>query len=120
MVIMAKRMFALNREAAENQVSLVVEAYQTLMATRKNLEGVAKGQTAAVWTADGKSVALASVLTSKYGSAVQWLDAIQLELIDAAQKLNLAIKETDQLDEAQRADYLKKLEKVLGPEPVEA
>ena len=117
---MAKQLFALNREAAENQVSLVVEAYETLVSSRKSLESVAEGQTASVWTADGKSVDLATELTTKYGSALKWLNAIQAELTDAAVKLDLAIKETTQLDEAQRAFYLQKLGSILDPATLKA
>lgn len=120
MIIAAKRMFAVNKEAADNQVSLIVEAWETLMASKGRLEAMANGQTAKVWTSDGKSVDLANALTLKYGAAVQWVSEIQRTLKEAAVNLEAAIRETDQLDDQQRGDHLKRLEKILAPDSIEA
>lgn len=118
-VVAKKRMFSIDRETANSQVNLVVEAYETLITSRPKIEAIGNQQTAAVWTSDGKSVDLSAMLRSKYGSAAAWINAIHEELCIAAENLTRAIIETDQLDERQRQDFLKKLDKIPAPVAVE-
>lgn len=106
--------FGMDKEAADNQVSLVVEAHNALEASGAALGRLAEGQTPTMWTADGKSVPLASELTARYTAALKWREAIQLELSSAAENLRAAIKETTELDENAQAAYLSRLDLVFG------
>lgn len=100
------RAFRMDRDMAERQVTLVVEAYSSLNASKATLEGIAKGQTTSVWTADGKSVELAAMLTARYNATLVWRDALEAQLDRARENLRLAIDDTTSLDEAQQAYYL--------------
>lgn len=109
--------FKMDKETAALQVSLLVEAYETLADSRINLEELREGQTTSLWTSDGRSVALAKALTERYNSALAWLDAIQVKLNDAFDNLNQAIDETDKLDESQKDRYRAMLNAALGDSP---
>lgn len=111
--VQAKR-FAIDFVTAKTQVALVVEAYDTLVASRASLTSLWNGQSSAVWTSDGKSVALANVVAAKYDAAVKWLDDLETVLTDAAENLRLAIDSTEKLDESQREAYRAQLDKILG------
>lgn len=119
MDIFLKR-FAIDFDTAETQVGLVVEAYDALVKSRASLTDLGGGQTSAVWTSDGKSVALAAELATRYDSALKWLAALETELTDAAENLRLAISETSKLDDLQKAMYQAQLDKILGPRTIEA
>lgn len=106
--------FGMDKEAADNQVNLVVEAHNALEASGDALVRLAESQTTSMWTADGKSVPLASELTARYNAAIKWREAIQMELNLAAEKLRLAIKETTELDDNAQAWYLSRLDHVFG------
>lgn len=106
--------FMMDKETADNQAELVLEAMETLATSAAALENLKEGQTAALWTADGKSVDLAAVLTARYASAVKWLAAIDLQLREAAVNLSKAIDETDQLDADQKANYQTLLYNAIG------
>lgn len=106
--------FGMDKEAADNQVNLVVEAHNALEASREALVRLAEGQTTSMWTADGKSVPLASELTARYNAAIKWREAIQLELSLAAEKLRLAIRETTELDDNAQNWYISRLDRVFG------
>jgi hypothetical protein len=120
MVIRMQRFLEMDLETAETQVDLVVEAYDSVVSSRKTLGELADGQTASLWTADGKSVALATALTTRYTAALTWLDAIEANLKAAAENISLAIKETTQLNESQKDGYYAQLETILGTGSVEA
>lgn len=120
MVIKMQRFLEMDLETAESQVDRVVEAYDSVVSSRKVLGDLAEGQTSSLWTADGKSVALAAALTTRYTAAVKWLDAIEANLKAAAENLRLAIKETTQLNESQKDRYDAQLEKILGTGSIEA
>lgn len=100
------RAVRMDRDMAERQVKLVVEAYKSLNASKSTLEGIAKGQTTAVWTADGKSVELAAMLTARYNATLAWRDALETQLDRARENLRRAIDDTTSLDEAQQAYYI--------------
>lgn len=102
----AKRVFRMDRDMAERQVKLVREAYQSLGASKTTLEAIAGGQTSSLWTADGKSVELASMLTARYNATLVWRDALETRLDTARALLRQAIDETTSLDDDQQAYYI--------------
>ncbi|WP_307377176.1 hypothetical protein [Microbacterium sp. W4I20] len=104
----------MDEDTAQTQIDLVQEAYDTLVKSRATLEHLAEGQTTSLWTADGKSVDLATELSTRYQSAIKWLDSIQLELNTAFVNLDKAIQETNQLDADQKASYQNLLHKAVG------
>lgn len=106
--------FGINEDTANSQIELINQARITLANSRETLEHLAENQTEKMWTADGKSVNLMAALTAKYNSAVKWLDAIQLELDQAAVNLEKAILETTKLDDDQKASYQNLLYKTMG------
>ncbi|MBW8762982.1 MAG: hypothetical protein JF592_10400 [Microbacterium sp.] len=120
MVIKMQRFLEMDLETAETQVDLVVNAYDSIVSSRTTLANLAEGQTTSLWTADGNSVALAAALTTRYASALKWLDAIEANLRAAAENIALAIKETTQLNESQKDGYSAQLEKILGTRTIEA
>src|SRR6218665_1264685 len=94
----AKRLFRMDVDMAERQVNLVVDAYKSLGASKATLERVAAGQTSSVWTADGKSVELAAMLTARYNATLAWRNALEAQLDRAREILRLAIDSTTQFD----------------------
>ncbi|MBW8762711.1 MAG: hypothetical protein JF592_09030 [Microbacterium sp.] len=106
----AKRMFRMDRDMAERQVKLVVDAYKSLAASKTTLQAVAEGQTTSVWTADGKSVELASMLTARYNATLAWRQALESQLDRAREILRLAIDSTTQFDEETQQRYIAMLD----------
>lgn len=106
--------FGIDEDTAKSQISLIEEARTTLDNSRATLVHLAEGQTPTLWTADGKSVDLISALTSRYQSALKWLDSIRADLENASVNLDKAIQETTQLDEDQKAAYQTLLYKAVG------
>lgn len=106
--------FGIDEDTAKSQIDLIEEARITLDDSRATLGHLAEGQTPALWTADGKSVELIAALTSKYQSALKWLEAIHADLDNASANLAKAIQETTQLDEDQKATYQTLLYKAVG------
>lgn len=104
----------MDADAATNQVKLVVDAHEALEKSYGALVILAEGQTTSIWTADGKSVPLAAELTAKYNAALKWYATIHAELIQAAENLSAAIKETTALDETSQAGYLSQLDEAFG------
>ena len=107
-------MIQLNAEMANSQSKLLVECTDLLDKCLDLTESLREGQTALVWTEDGKAVELAKVLTSKYESSVKWLTDLRKELLEAKENLDKAIKETTLLDEAQKASYQNLLYTAVG------
>lgn len=106
--------FGMDEDTAQTQIDLVKEAYEMLVESRSTLEQLAEGQTTSLWTADGKSVDLVAALSTRYQSALKWLDSIQLDLNTAFVNLDKAIQETNQLDADQKASYQNLLHKAVG------
>lgn len=101
----------MNEAQAAQQVKLVEDAYAALGASRKMLKGVAQGQTASVWTADGKSVELAAMLTARYNATLAWGAALEAQLDRAKENLVLAIDSTTKFDEEAQQRYIDRLNK---------
>ena len=101
----------MNEAQAALQVTLVEDAYAALSTSRKMLEAVARGQTASVWTADGKSVELAAMLTARYNATLAWGAALEAQLDRAKENLVLAIESTTKLDEEMQQRYIDRLNK---------
>lgn len=112
MVIKMMRMDAAN---ADYQVKRIVDCVDLVDQARKTLSELREGQTAMLWTSDGKSVDLAEELRTRYRSSEQWLASIREKLADASANLQKAIDETDDLDASQKAYYQVKLVQALGP-----
>jgi hypothetical protein len=104
----------LNAEMANSQSKLLVECTDLLDECLSLAQSLGEGQTALIWTEDGKAVDLAKVLTSKYESSVKWLTDLQDELREAKENLDKAIKDTTLLDEAQKASYQNLLYTAVG------
>ncbi|MFT4157361.1 MAG: hypothetical protein QM630_05450 [Microbacterium sp.] len=107
----AIRMVQLNKDEAGRQVKLIEDACASLGASKVQLEGVAAGQTTSVWTADGKCVELAAVLTARYNALLAWRDALDAQLDRAKENLVLAIDSTTKFDEATQQEYIDRLNK---------
>lgn len=101
----------MNEAQAALQVKLVEDAYAALGASRKALEAIAQGQTATVWTADGKSVELAAMLTARYNATLAWGAALEAQLDRAKENLVLAIDSTTKFDEEAQQRYIDRLNK---------
>lgn len=101
----------MNEMQAAQQVKLVEDAYAALGASRKMLEAIAQGQTASVWTADGKSVELAAMLTARYNATLAWGAALEAQLDRAKENLVLAIDSTTKFDEEAQQRYIDRLNK---------
>ena len=101
----------MNEVQAAQQVKLVEDAYAALGASRKALEAIAQGQTATVWTADGKSVELAAMLTARYNATLAWGAALEAQLDRAKENLVLAIDSTTKFDEESQQRYIDRLNK---------
>ncbi|WP_448719451.1 hypothetical protein [Microbacterium natoriense] len=101
----------MNEAQAALQVKLVEDAYAALGASRKALEAIAQGQTATVWTADGKSVELAAMLTARYNATLAWGAALETQLDRAKENLVLAIDSTTKFDEEAQQRYIDRLNK---------
>lgn len=97
--------FVMDKETAATQIKLVEDAIERLVASREKLESLREGQTAVMWTSDGRSVALAAAFTERYVAAVKWLDGLEETLIEARDNLNKAVTETNDLDEQQDENY---------------
>jgi len=101
----------MNEAQAALQVKLVEDAYAALGTSRKKLQAIAEGQTAAVWTADGKSVELAAMLTARYNATLAWGAALEAQLDRAKENLVLAIDSTTKFDEEVQQRYIDRLNK---------
>ncbi|GAA2860803.1 hypothetical protein MIAR_22470 [Microbacterium arabinogalactanolyticum] len=104
----------LDESMANSQLKLIAECKELLDSCEKASESLREGQTSLIWTADGKSVALAEVLTSKYNASVKWLKDIRKEVDEAAVNLDKAIKETKLLDEQSKDAFSAQLVSVVG------
>lgn len=111
---MVMKVMQMNADYADSQVKLLQECVETLASSRKVMVNLREGQTASLWTADGKAVALTDALKGRYNSAQLWLDEIGRQLEEARVDLETAIKETDQLDDGQKAYYQNLLYNVSG------
>lgn len=110
----SRKLAKMDRDMAERQVTLVMEAYQSLNASKSALSNVAAGQNAGAWTADGKSVELASMLTARYNATLAWRDALEAKLDRAREILRQAIDSTTEFDEETQRGYLAILDNVNG------
>lgn len=104
----------LDESMANSQLKLIAECKELLDKCEETSESLREGQTSLVWTADGKSVALAAALTSKYNASVKWLRELRKEVDDAAANLDQAIKETTLLDDASKHNFTAQLVNVVG------
>jgi hypothetical protein len=104
----------LDASMANSQLKLIAECKELLDQCEETSENLREGQTSLVWTADGKSVALAEALASKYNASVKWLRELRKEVDDAAANLDKAIKETTLLDDASKDVFTAQLVRVVG------
>ena len=104
----------LDESMAQSQLKLIAECKELLDKCEETSANLREGQTSLVWTADGKAVELAAVLTSKYNASVKWLRELRREVDDAAANLDQAIKETKLLDERSKDDFTAQLVRVVG------
>ncbi|WP_119695992.1 hypothetical protein [Microbacterium halotolerans] len=115
---MGKDELVYDEELADRQVELITECYDELNACIDSAAFLEKGQTPEVWTADGKAVELTAMLKEKYRVAGPWLNDLCTRLDDAKTNLRTAIAETKELNEQQKADYDRRLSKLMGPNPL--
>lgn len=99
------KVIQMNADYAYSQVKLLEECVDALNSSEKVMVRLREGQTTALWTADGKSVALTQALQGGYNAAHLWLNELRLKLEEATVNLLKAIEDTDQLDDAQKAYY---------------
>lgn len=107
--------FKMDPQTAEAQAKLVEKAIATLEESRELLQKLGESQNATLWTDDGKSIALAAALRSKYDAAIKWYEAIRLDLDEAATNLLKAIEETTELDETSKQNFRTLLYRAEGP-----
>jgi len=107
----------LDQDTADSQTKLILESRQRIEDSREVMAKLGEGQTALLWTDDGKSVDLMRELKTRYVSAQKWLDALDRALDEAARNLNKAIAETTQLDEDQKVQYQNLLYRAVGTMP---
>ena len=106
----------LNADNADYQVRRLQECVDALRSSQKLMQNLREGQTATIWTADGKSVELTEALKGRYRSANLWLDELARQVEEARVNLEKAIAETDQLDADQKAHYQNLLYRTgMGP-----
>lgn len=108
----------MDEDTVKSQISLILDSRQMLDDSMEAMQNLGKGQTATVWTDDGRSVDLMKELTARYDSAQRWLQSIREDLQEAAVNLDLAIKETTQLDEDQKVRYQNLLHQAVGNTPM--
>jgi hypothetical protein len=104
----------MDEDTVKNQIELIRDSQETLTASLKTMVSLGEGQTATVWTDDGRSVDLMKELRARYDSAQKWLTSIQKDLDEAAVNLDKAIKETTQMDEDQKVRYQTLLYQAVG------
>src|SRR5690606_24671723 len=104
----------LDASMANSQLKLIAECKELLDQCEETSENLREGQTSLVWTADGKSVALAEALASKYNASVMWLRELRKEVDDAAANLDKDSKETTLLDDASKDVFTAQLVRVVG------
>ncbi|GAA3932755.1 hypothetical protein [Microbacterium soli] len=97
--------FGMNEDAVLRQITLIDEAQDTVDRSRLTMRELGQGQTALLWTADGKSVELAAALRTRYEAGERWLDAIAKDLATARENLHTAIEETRLLNDQQKEHY---------------
>lgn len=102
---MIMKVIQMNADNADFQVNRLQECVEALKSSQALMVQLREGQTAALWTADGKSVDLAEALRGRYRSAKLWLDELAKQLEEARVNLQTAIDETDQLDADQKIHY---------------
>lgn len=107
----------MDEDTVKSQIDLIVESQQTLNESLKTMADLRDGQTATLWTNDGRSVDLMKELRARYDAAQLWLTSIQEDLHEAAVNLDRAIKETTQLDADQKVQYQNLLHKAIGTGP---
>lgn len=97
--------FQMDEETAIRQIALVDDAQKVVDALRVSMVNLGEGQTALVWTADGKSVDLTAELKTRYDSAQQWLDSISAELALTRDNVGKSISTTKLMSEQQKHYY---------------
>lgn len=107
----------LNPDTADSQTKLILESRQRVEESREAMAKLGEGQTALLWTDDGKSIDLMRELKARYVSAQKWLDELDRALDEAARNLNKAISETTQLDADQKVQYQNLLYRAVGNTP---
>lgn len=108
------KVIQMDADYAYSQVKLLEKCVDALNSSQKVMVNLREGQTAALWTADGKAVALTEALKGRYNSAQLWLNELGEKLELARVNLLKAIEETDQLDAAQKAYYQNLVYNVSG------
>ncbi|MDQ0614177.1 hypothetical protein QF046_001818 [Microbacterium sp. W4I4] len=104
----------MDADTADSQTKLIIESRQSVAESRKVMASLGEGQTAVLWTDDGRSVDLMRELKARYDAAQLWLDSIDRSLDEAARNLNKAISETTQLDADQKVQYQNLLYRAVG------
>ncbi|MFC7788301.1 hypothetical protein ACU045_04875 [Microbacterium sp. MAHUQ-60] len=107
----------MDADTADSQTKLILESRQAVADSRKVMASLGEGQTALLWTEDGRSADLIKELRARYEAAQLWLDSIDRDLDEAARNLSKAISETTQLDADQKVQYQNLLYRTVGTTP---
>jgi len=97
--------FVMAADEVERQRGVLRDAYETLIASRAELERLKSGPVSALWTEDGKSVELAAAFSSRYEAALKWLQGLETELQEASAALDMAVDDVTKLDEQQASTH---------------
>ncbi|BDZ39589.1 hypothetical protein [Microbacterium suwonense] len=111
---MAGEGIQLDAETADRQIELLLESQEMLESSSETMVKLAEGQTALLWTADGKCVDLTDELKARYDAARLWLEEISKDVVEARLNLQKAIDETNLLAEMEKERFRALLFKAVG------